>query len=44
MKMGEADNFVVYPDPDKKILEGLRQNKTRTELWNNLPTELEYNR
>ena len=41
---GEVDNFIIYPDPDKKILEILRQNETRTELWNNLPTELEYNR
>ncbi len=43
-KMGEVDNFIVYPDPDIKILEKLRKNKTRTELWNNLPTELEYNK
>ena len=41
---GEVDNFIIYPDPDKKILERLRQSKTRTELWSNLPTELEYNR
>ncbi|MDE6780865.1 MAG: transglutaminase-like domain-containing protein [Ruminococcus sp.] len=43
-KMGEADGFIVYPDPDIKILEILRKNKTRTELWNNLPTELEYDK
>ncbi len=41
-EMGESDNFTVYPDPDIKILEKLRKNKTRTELWNNLPSELEY--
>ena len=41
---GEVDDFIIYPDPDKKILERLRQSKTRTELWSNLPTELEYNR
>lgn len=41
---GETDNFIVYPDPDINILEKLRKNKTRTELWNNLTTELEYNK
>ncbi len=43
-KMGEADSFVVYPDPDIKILDKLRKNKTRTELWKDLPTELGYSR
>ncbi|MDE5770746.1 MAG: transglutaminase-like domain-containing protein [Ruminococcus sp.] len=43
-EMGEVDSFIVYPDPDIKILEKLRENKTRTELWHNLPTELEYNK
>lgn len=43
-QMGEADSFIVYPDPDVKILEKLRKNKTRTELWNDLPNELEYNK
>lgn len=42
-KKGEEDGFTVYPNPDVKILEKLRENKTRTELWNNLPTELGYN-
>lgn len=41
-EMGEIDNFTVYPKPDVKIIEKLRVNKTRTELWDNLPTELEY--
>ncbi len=41
---GEADDFMIYPDPDIKILEKLRNNKTRTELWNDLLMELEYNR
>lgn len=40
--MGEQDIFVVYPEPDVKIVERLRTNKTRTELWNDLPTELAY--
>lgn len=40
---GEEDSLIVYPDPDKKILEKLRKYRTRTELWNDLPTELAYN-
>lgn len=36
----EEDGLVIYHTPDKKILEKLRNNKTRTELWNNLPDEL----
>ena len=43
IEMGETDSFVVYPKPDVKVLEKLRENKTRTELWKNLPTELGYN-
>lgn len=43
-EMGEIDSSVVYPNPDIKVLEKLRKNKTRTELWKNLPTELEYNK
>ena len=39
---GEEDGFVIYPDPDIKILEKFKNNKTRTELWDNLPTELGY--
>ena len=41
--MGEVDSFIVYPDPDIKVLAKLKINKTRTELWDNLPTELGYN-
>lgn len=41
---GEVDSFAVYPNPDIKVLEKLRKSKTRTELWENLPTELEYNK
>lgn len=40
---GEADGFIIYPAPDVKILEKLRNNKTRTELLDDLPTELAYN-
>lgn len=43
-QMGEIDGFIIYPDPDIKILEKLRESRTRTALWNNLPTELEYNK
>ncbi len=43
-EMGEEDNLIIYPDPDMKVLERLRGSKTRTELWNNLPTELGYAR
>ena len=42
-EMGEEDSLIVYPDPDLKVLEKLRKSKTRTELWNDLPTELGYN-
>lgn len=43
-EMGEIDSFVVYPTPDKKVLEKLRNSGTRTALWNSLPTELDYNK
>lgn len=42
LELGEKDGFVIYPDPDVKILEKLRNAKTRTELWENLPEELGY--
>lgn len=41
-EMGEEDSFIIYPDPDKKILEKFEKYRTRTELWNDLPTELAY--
>ncbi len=40
---GEEDGFVIYPNPDVKVLEKLTNSKTRTELWGDLPTELGYN-
>ena len=43
IEKGEADGFTIYPNPDTKVLERLRNYKTRTELWDNLPTELGYN-
>ena len=39
---GEEDGFVIYPNPDIKILEKFKNNKTRTGLWDDLPTELGY--
>lgn len=39
---GEKDSFTVYPIPDSKVLEKLRNNKTRTALWDDLPNELGY--
>ena len=39
---GEEDGFVIYPAPDSKVLEKFKNNKTRTELWDDLPTELGY--
>ncbi|MBD5427674.1 MAG: transglutaminase domain-containing protein [Treponema sp.] len=41
-ELGEEDGFVIYPTPDTKVVEKLRNAKTRTELWGNLPEELEY--
>lgn len=42
VEKGEEEDFTVYPNPDIKILEKLKQNKKRTQLWSNLPTELGY--
>lgn len=42
VEKGEEDDFMVYPNPDIKILGKLMKNKTRTQLWSNLPTELGY--
>ncbi len=39
---GEEDDFVVYPEPDAEVLRVLRENRTRTELWEDLPTKLAY--
>ena len=41
-EMGEKDDFTVYPNPDVNVLEKMRRNKTRTNLWDDLPTELGY--
>lgn len=39
-QMGEADSFTVYPDPDVKVQEILRESKTRAELWTKLKDNL----
>ena len=41
-ELGEIDSFVVYPVPDVKILEKMRNNKTLAGLLADLPTELAY--
>jgi len=41
-EIGERDGGIVYPAPDKNIIENLKINKTRTKLFNNLPKELAY--
>ena len=33
---------MVFSKPDENILKALRENKTRTSLWANLPRELAY--
>lgn len=40
---GEEDGRVIYPDPDKLIIRSMTQSKTRSELWNDLPSRLGYN-
>lgn len=42
LEKGEVDGLVIYPSPDLEVLKKLKTSKTRTELWKNLPTELEY--
>ena len=39
---GEADNFVIYPDPDTEVVRTLRSHDSREELWKDLPMELGY--
>lgn len=39
---GEEDIDIVFPQPDEKVLEKFRAYQTRTELWNDLPTELAF--
>lgn len=41
-ELGEVDDYVVYPSPDVKVLERLQKYRIRTQLWEDLPTELTY--
>ena len=43
VEKGEEDGFVIYPDPDVKVLGKFKSYKTRTVLWGDLPVELGYN-
>lgn len=43
-EMGEEDGFAVYSNPDTEVWEKLRNSRTRTKLWENLPAELAYNK
>lgn len=43
-EIGEEDNTIVYPRPDADIIKKLKDNKTRTELCNDLPINLAYRR
>ena len=37
---GEEDSFIIYPNPDSLVLDTMRQSRTRSELWDDLPAEL----
>lgn len=41
---GEQDGLMVYPKPDKLIIAELKKHKSRSQLWDDLPDELEYDR
>lgn len=43
-EIGEEDDLLVYPIPDENVLESMRVSKTRSGLWENLPTELAYHK
>lgn len=38
---GEEDGLIIYPNPNKNVLEQMKKYKTRTELWIDLPNKLE---
>lgn len=40
IEKGELDVPIIFDEPDQKILEALTENKTRTQLWDNLPAKL----
>lgn len=39
---GEIDVLVIFSKPDKKVIAVLTRNKLRTQLWSDLPTELDF--
>lgn len=39
---GEEDDFMVYPNPDANVIASMKACKTRSELWEKLPTDLMY--
>ncbi|MBE6846309.1 MAG: transglutaminase domain-containing protein [Ruminococcus sp.] len=39
---GEQDCFTVYPAPDKNVIAKMTINRTRTQMYENPPTELAY--
>lgn len=41
-ELGEVDDYTVYPNLDEEVLERLQKYETRTQLWEDLPTELAY--
>jgi len=41
-ELEEVDDYTVYPNPDEKVLERLQKYETRSQLWEDLPTELAY--
>lgn len=41
-QFGEEDDYTVYPNPDANVLGRLQKYSTRTQLWDDLPTELAY--
>lgn len=40
---GETDCLKVFPAPDNIVVSKLKKYRTRTELFDDLPTELGYN-
>ncbi len=41
---GEEDGLIIYPDPDELVIKTMRESKSRSELWENLPAELGYHK
>ena len=39
---GEQDGLMIYPKPDKLVIAKLKKHRSRSELWDDLPDELDY--